>query len=489
MKNIITDTPLVAGRFGLLALGGVSTLLWSYAALAMPTSNRLDHLVLFLAVFAALFGLYLAAIGAIRRSPRRVSIFVIVVFAVVFRLLAILAGLPAERTLVHLRADLTGARVAYEPFLLYDNDLWRYLWDGHTTAEGLNPYLVTPLAATEVEVLERRLLATENWRDVHGAVSFRNYGTIYPPLVHFFFAGLAKVAPASAAAAKLALAAVDLLLCLLLWRLLEAAGRRGELVLAYAWNPAVIKEISGSGHPDVLMMLPLVATLLLLARGRVWAGGATLAASILAKLASAVTVPLVAVWSLARWRRGAAPRLAVATAAILALGLWPLAAGLGAWAEALGVFAQRWTFNSGVWASLHWIYETLGAPEPARMAHLTTGVTVVAGSVWIALRAGRSTPLAGIDGAARVRSLSRGVFHTLALVILLSPAVMPWYVLWALPAAIVAGNRWWAAFTGLALLSYLNYADGVGAAVWWKWLEYGTLAAIIAWEARRRPSF
>ncbi len=64
---------------------------------------------------------------------------------------------------------------------------------------------------------------------------------------------------------------------------------------------------------------------------------------------------------------------------------------------------------------------------------------------------------------------------------------MPWYVLWALPAAVVAGNRWWPAFTGLALLSYLNYADGVGAAAWWKWLEYGTLAALIAWEWRRAP--
>ena len=82
-------------------------------------------------------------------------------------------------------------------------------------------------------------------------------------------------------------------------------------------------------------------------------------------------------------------------------------------------------------------------------------------------------------------ALFHGLFLTLAVLVLLSPAVMPWYVLWALPAAVVAGNRWWPVFTGLALLSYLNYADGVGPALWWKWIEYGALVALVAWEGRR----
>ena len=62
---------------------------------------------------------------------------------------------------------------------------------------------------------------------------------------------------------------------------------RRELVLVYAWNPAVIKELTGSGHPDGLMMLALVAGVYLLARGRAATGGALLALSVLAKLATA----------------------------------------------------------------------------------------------------------------------------------------------------------------------------------------------------------
>ncbi len=453
----------------------------------MPTSNRLAHLGLFLAVFAALFAVYLVAVEGLRRSRLRASLAAILAFGAVFRLLAVCAGLPAERTATHLAADLTGRRVAYEPFLLYDNDLWRYLWDGHALAEGLDPYRVTPLDALEDETLAARLLTNERWRDVHDAVSFSNYGTIYPPLIHYFFAALAAVAPASAGAAKIALAGFDLLLCLVLWRALGAAGRRRELVLVYAWNPAVIKEFSGSGHPDVLMMLALTAGALLLAGGRFRAGGAALAASVLAKLASAVTGPLAFVWSLRHRGPGAAAGMAIAGGAVLAVGLWPLAGGLGAWIDSLGVFAERWTFNSGVWAALRWIFAALGAAEPERLAHGVTRAAIAAAALWLALRAGRAPAGKAEDQASAARDLHRGLFYALATLVLLSPAVMPWYVLWALPAAVVAGNRWWPAFTGLALLSYLNYADGVGAAAWWKWLEYGTLAALIAWEWRRAP--
>ncbi len=62
---------------------------------------------------------------------------------------------------------------------------------------------------------------------------------------------------------------------------------------------------------------------------------------------------------------------------------------------------------------------------------------------------------------------------------------MPWYVLWALPAAVLAGSRSWPLLTGLSLLSYLTYADGVST-LWWKWIEYGLFFVAVIWDLRVR---
>ena len=45
--------------------------------------------------------------------------------------------------------------------------------------------------------------------------------------------------------------------------------------------------------------------------------------------------------------------------------------------------------------------------------------------------------------------------------------------------------RPWLWLTGLSMLSYLVYIDGIERA-WWRWIEFGGFAMILAIEARRR---
>lgn len=489
MDRIITDRPARRGRSLLVVIGLLSAAGYLYVSLAMPTSNRPAHVALFLGVFLMLFSLYFGGIVVARSASGGQRLMgVILLFAVVFRLIMVAAGLPKEDTAAALAADLRGERVAFEPFLLYDNDIWRYLWGGHVLAEGQNPYLMSPDQVLTDPDLEERLIPSEPWRDVHDYVSFQSYRTVYPPAMHYFFAALARIAPASAGAAKLALVIVDLLLCLLLWHVLASCGLRGELTILYAWNPAVIKEIAGSGHPDVLMMLPLLAVPLLLWRGLRAGGGIVLGLSVLAKVSSAIALPLVALWSWRlsperRYRATLAVGVPVAFGLTVAAGFWPLLAGAGAWLEALSVFADRWTFNSGPWQVVRWLADATGAERPERVAHGVCRTLIVLLTLAIAWFHSRRRP-GGNWRNALVR-FYRALFWTLAVLILFSPAVMPWYVLWALPMAVVAGNRAWPVFTGLALLSYLNYADGAGL-LWWKWLEYGLFGMALVWDAGRR---
>jgi hypothetical protein len=74
--------------------------------------------------------------------------------------------------------------------------------------------------------------------------------------------------------------------------------------------------------------------------------------------------------------------------------------------------------------------------------------------------------------------------------LLLGPTVMPWYVIWLVPLAIVARVRAWCYFSGLVCLAFLVMIDGRERA-WVLWIEYGTMAMLLGREyllVKRRPA-
>ena len=81
-----------------------------------------------------------------------------------------------------------------------------------------------------------------------------------------------------------------------------------------------------------------------------------------------------------------------------------------------------------------------------------------------------------------------GVSLVLGALLVLGPVVMPWYVTWLLPLAILARERVWLVFSALVCLAFLVMVDGVerpGAL----WIEYAALGGLLLWRARKgRPS-
>ena len=452
-------------------IGAASLLLYAVLAAALRASNAAADVALFLAVVAALFGLMLwawkraPAAGPSTRLAARVLI-----FAALFRLVMLGVGLPHESRLDALARDLGGVETGYQTFLLYDNDVWRYLWDGHLTATGIGPYAKTPLELlTEVEDAsgpEPPPLESELWWDVLDNVSFRTYTSVYPPVAQGLFALAHLLAPGSVLVLKLLIALLDLGCCLAVLALLRAIGRPDRDVLLYAWNPLVVKEFAGSGHADVLMILFVTWGAVAVIRHRDALAQILIGAAVASKLGALLLVPLF-------WRRTRPATWALGPLAALVLSL-PFVSGLGGLWRGLGTYAREWVFNSGPWAVTHRLFESLGAESPLAWAHLSTRAVVVA----LLLHALR-------PGTFDARAWTGACFRVLAALIVLNPAVMPWYLAWALPFAIAAGNRSWIAFTGLAFLSYLFYVDQ-GAATWWLWLEWGALAAVAGWEMRSR---
>ena len=119
---------------------------------------------------------------------------------------------------------------------IVSDDVYRYLWDGRVQQHGLNPYESVP----DDPGLES--LHTDLTRRIHPTNAA--LPAIYPPLAQRLFYGVTSIHE-SVEALAIAMVLADVLIIVLLWRWLVAAGRNRWWVLAYAWHPLVVLEGAG----------------------------------------------------------------------------------------------------------------------------------------------------------------------------------------------------------------------------------------------------
>ncbi|MEO1370423.1 MAG: hypothetical protein AAFX50_24850, partial [Acidobacteriota bacterium] len=354
--------------------------------------------------------------------------------AALFRLALLPAGAVDGWSGVADDLKLRGDREpGYRTFLLYDNDVWRYLWDGQLLRTGTNTYLLSP---NQIEELaddgDPRFawLDGEPWGTIHHRIGYADLRTVYPPLAQAVFVAASAVVPGSTAVLKLILILADVATCWLLADLARRVLGRPELAVIYAWNPLAIKEIAGSAHVDALAVLALVLAVWLLERGRERASLLALAAAILVKLTPLLAAPLF----LRRipWRRWWVLPAAGAVAYL------PLVTSLPTIVDSLRVFSRDWAFNAGFWnatlAASHAAgFEGRGAADAVSLALTAMAIAHLA---W--------RPLPGVAG------LATDVGWVLGLYVVLSPTVMPWYLLWALPLLAFGAGRTGRKWTALA---------------------------------------
>lgn len=416
----------------------------------------------FLAVLAALFALYVLAALQARRlrrtggSPRGW----ILAGALLFRLTLIPAGLPPGWSMgeawAGVLADVRGEQVSYERYLLYDDDVWRYLWDGHLAAQGLNPYVFAP-ADPHLDPLAE----TELWSDIRDNVNHPDIPTVYPPLAQGLSRLAHGLAPGSIVVWKLLVIGCDLLTVLFLLGALRRVGRPEEHVLLYAWNPLVVKVFAGSGHVDALAVAGLAAAGLLVVSGRPRWAALSVALAALAKLAPLVLLPLLL-------RRAGVAGVVLAGAVVL--GAYAPYAWDGGWQIFAGLqrFSSTWEFNAGPY---HLLRSTLSmfTEDPAPLARVVAALAVAVVVLLIAFRDDR-----------RPESFPSLAAATLGAVIVLGPVVMPWYIPWLLPLAILGGRREWIVFSGLVCCAFLVMVDGTEHTFVLA-LEYGLFALALLW--------
>lgn len=337
-------------------------------------------------------------------------------------------GVLARLTLLPLQPELS-------------DDIYRYLWDGHVLGEGINPYSHAP--GNEAHAAIRT-----PW---HAEINHPEIPTIYPPLSQLLF-GLVGVLGGTILSAKLVWLAFDLGCALLLQRIAARTGRSPATVLVwYLWSPLLIVETAWSAHFDAVGLFLMTALiwaslggpdsqdgLLRTPRVRAATLGSLLGLATLTKFAPAAALP-----PLVR-RHGAVAAVAFVGVCV---GLYaPFAGvGLGPLTGGLRAYAEHWTANQGAFALIGQLFDD---PVYARVAAAVPVLVVVAYATW------------------RRFEVERALLWIIGAGLLLSPTVHPWYVLWVLPMAALAGYRPFLLLSGLMFLGYWGLAAYTVGGVW-----------------------
>jgi len=361
------------------------------------------------------------------------------------------------------------------------DDVYRFAFDGRVAAAGISPYRYAPddpeVAGIAPELLSR--------------VAHRSVRTVYPPVAEAVFRAAALAAPHEVLALKALFGLADLSIVLLLFRM---GGPSGAFAAAlYAFHPLPVTEAAGQGHLDSLGVALVLASLLLLAGGRRARAGVAFALAVLTKY-----VPASGVLPVGRRGRAAFGAAALGTAVVL----WWAGARSGASpAGGLSEYATRWSFNSVAYAGTLAAVEATALPERSKALFLSLkeklGHPAWTQKVFpffygafmarVVLAVALAALLVAIDRRFREGPAETALFASLAALMLLSPTLHPWYLLWLLPFAARARQAaflWIASVVPLAYL--LLYPVPWFPAPLVYAIEFGPFAVLLAAALRRR---
>lgn len=339
-----------------------------------------------------------------------------------------------DRTQLARTAVLWAVPLALAP-PLFSRDVYSYLAQSATLARGLDPYTLGPAEAFGVDDPLVRSIPTI-WRDT---------GAPYGPFFLVLGRGITALTGNDIVAGVFAHRALALAgVAMIVWVLPKLARRCGLDVGLAMWlgaaNPLVLFHLVSGMHNESLMVgLMLVGFEVGLRAGDRWWDPHLLAGGVLIVLASAVKLPaLLALGFLgiewARRRGGRVRDVAVATAlytgiAVVIYAAFGIGTGLGlAWLDALDAPSLIRS-----WLSISTDFGLLGGQVGIILGGLgdhtdaVLGLTRTAGLVAAALLAGWLM-LAVLRG--RLDAIT-GMAAGMAAVVVLSPIVHPWYLLWA----------------------------------------------------------
>ena len=310
--------------------------------------------------------------------------------------------------------------VAGSPIL--EDDYFRYILDGCLFVNTGSPYGIIPSSLFAENSLPEPCQPALTW------MNNPDLPTIYAPTLQYLFALSYIAAPASINSLQILISVFDIALIVVLGKLTVPRN-----VLLYAWCPLVLKEFAFTAHPDVVGAFFVLLALYLRKHDKMTATSITIAIACCVKVFALLAVPLILFRKPIRNWMVVLATIGVLYSPFIVQGTTDLAV--------LAYFASNWDFNESVFALIRWIAND-------HIARITCGTLFI---VWFGIYCVRFT-INETDNAIPRMDWVYGVL------LLLSPVINPWYLVWLLPFAAIWPSMW--AWTAASVI-VLSYATGL----------------------------
>ena len=378
----------------------------------------------FLVIQAALWFVMFATGWHLLRRPATPAVLVaILVFSLLFRILLI----PAAP--------------------VHASEFYRYLWDGKTTASGINPYLFEPAALklrengidkpTEIEgkLFQGRAFSGTDAEKLTSLTSLRDQNPVfydritephlasaYPPLAQGIFGAFVSLFGENVLALKIVITLFDLGVIVLLLRMLRSLGLRRAGVIFYAWSPLVLVSFANSARYEAIPLFLVLCAISLAMHHKLWRSALAIALAGFTKVSALLFVPILC---RPTWRNLPIYLLIglLLAAAILPFGLWQNV-GLPRVLESLAATNESHPSLAGVFLVLERLAAVMMPPS-------NDSTIIAQGSCAILL--GLAVLWHGFKPSDDHRAILRKCFWIAGFWFLLSSQAYPWQLIWVVP--------------------------------------------------------
>jgi alpha-1,6-mannosyltransferase len=328
----------------------------------------------------------------------------------------------------------------------FEDDYFRYLWDGYRTLIDGNPYQFAPshFFSDDSAALPPKIA------DALSALNNPDINTIYGPALQWLFALAALVAPGELWPIRVLWLTADMIL---VCSLIKHVGTARAML--YAMCPLVLYEIGVAMHPDGLIGALIFFAFIAIKKERAILAAVFIGCAGAMKIHALLALPFL-LMGLSGISFAALAR-ALAACAVTYVFFWlPLLfaddAFMQAW-KSFATFARDWQFNALGFALVQLI---IGAAS----ARIVCAVLLLIS--W-ALLARWAWP--------RHQGSAGAIVMAFGALLFFSPVINPWYLLWLLPIATAAGQqtRWispWVASVVLPLSYATHFNLGFSSATY-----------------------
>ena len=350
------------------------------------------------------------------------------------------------------------------------DDIYRFIWDGRLIINGISPFAELPSYYIDNEITLNGID-----KNLFNQLNSPNYFTVYPPVPQSVFAWASFVFPKNVWGSMVVMKSVLLLFeagtFFLLLKLLKHFSLPRKNVLLYALNPLIILDTFANVHFEIVMIFFVLFALWLLVKHKwVFSAFAT-SLAIASKLIPLMLLPFFI--KKLGWKKAVGYFAIVGFATgllFLPFFNFDTIKNLG---NSLDLYFQRFEFNASVYYVFRYIglrisgYNLIQVLGP--VLAFVTAVSIFVMAFW----------------KNKNRKIPTLWLFAMTIFLLLATTVHPWYLSLAIALCVLTRFRYPIIWSGLIMLTYINYSYGeYHENLWLVALEYVLLFGFVWWESR-----